>query len=100
MGVSLTDASIDKAPRKLPPRGRKVNGESVRDLRDSHAWNQAELARRTHLSRATVSRAEAGQQVSYAAIRQLAKILQVKASTLYAEDGEEEEDDPGERCAA
>jgi len=95
------DASIDKAPRKLPPRGRKVNGERVRELRDSHAWNQAELARHTHLSRATVSRAEAGQRVSYAVIRQLAKVLQVKASTLYAEGGDDgEEDDSGERGAA
>ncbi len=55
---------------------------SIRDLRESKAWTQEELAERSGLSYRTIQRLEAGSEPSAMSLKRLAETFDVPVDTL------------------
>lgn len=60
---------------KPRPSGEPRLGDSVRQARERRGWTQTQLAERAGVSRPTVARIEAGQDVSMATLTQVARSL-------------------------
>jgi transcriptional regulator with XRE-family HTH domain len=57
--------------------------DNLRRLRHEHFWSQAELARRTGLSKLTITQLEAGERAPYGqTVRRLAEALDVSPHDL------------------
>jgi transcriptional regulator with XRE-family HTH domain len=60
-------------------------GTRVRQLRQKHGWSQAELAKRTQLTRVYITRLEAGRyDPTLSTLRALAKAFEVTLAELLA----------------
>ena len=53
-------------------------GDTIRDARKKHGWSQAELGERAGVSRPTIARVEANNDVTTATIAKIARALGLK----------------------
>ena len=53
-------------------------GDTIRDARKKHGWSQAELGERAGVSRPTIARVEANNDVTTATIAKIARALELK----------------------
>ncbi|MDR0783747.1 MAG: helix-turn-helix transcriptional regulator [Propionibacteriaceae bacterium] len=62
----------------------KAIAETVRTARTTRAWSQTELAKQSGLSRPTIARIEAGQDVSLRSVAKVGEALQLDLALVAA----------------